>query len=54
VWLKLEATQGALSLGITHFHFTSFDHYADTRRFTEQLGGMTTKRWALMYRRLDQ
>jgi GNAT superfamily N-acetyltransferase len=52
VWLKLEATQGALSLGITHFRFTSFDHYADTRRFTQRLGGTTTKRWALMVRRL--
>ncbi len=52
VWLKLEATQGALSLGITHFHFTSFDHYADTRRFTKLLGGVTTRKWALMYRNL--
>jgi hypothetical protein len=52
VWLKLEATQGAQSLGITHFHFATFDHYADTRRFTELLGGMTTKRSALMVRRL--
>lgn len=51
-WLKLEATQGAQSLGVTHFHFTSFDHYADTRRFTQQLGGVTAKRLALMYRRL--
>lgn len=49
VWLKLEATQGALSLGITHFHFTSFDQYEDTRSFTAKLGGVTTKRWALMY-----
>jgi GNAT superfamily N-acetyltransferase len=51
-WLKLEATQGALALGITHFHFTSFDHYADTRAFTGKLGGMTTKKWALMWRPL--
>ena len=52
VWLKLEATRGAISLGITHFHYTSFDQYADTRRFTEKLGGATTRKWALMYRPL--
>jgi hypothetical protein len=52
VWLKLEATRGAMSLGITHFHFTSFEHYADTRRFTEKLGGATIRKWALMYRPL--
>jgi len=52
VWLKLEATQGALSLGITHFHFTSFDHYGDTRAFTGKLGGVTTKKWATMWRPL--
>ena len=52
VWLKLEATQGALALGITHFHYTSFDQYADTRRFTDRLGGATTRKWALMVRRL--
>lgn len=52
VWLKLDATQGALSLGITHFHFTTFDQYEDTRSFTAKLGGVTTKRWALMYRPL--
>jgi N-acetylglutamate synthase-like GNAT family acetyltransferase len=52
-WLKLEATQGAMSLGITHFHFTSFDQYADTRTFAGKLGGVTTKKWALMYRRVD-
>lgn len=53
VWLKLEATQGAMSLGITHFHFTSFDHYDDTRRFTDMLGGVTTKTSALMMRRVE-
>jgi hypothetical protein len=52
-WLKLEATEGAMRLGITHFHFTSFDHYGDTRSFTGKLGGVTTRKWALMYRRLD-
>ena len=38
VWLKLEATRGALSLGIERFHFSSFDHYEDTRSFTSKLG----------------
>jgi N-acetylglutamate synthase-like GNAT family acetyltransferase len=53
LWLKLEATQGALALGITHFHFTTFDHYADTRSFTAKLGGVLTRRLVLMHRRLD-
>jgi len=52
-WLKLEAAQGAMSLGVTHFHYTSFDAYADTRAFTARLGGVTTKRSALMYRRIE-
>ncbi|MBL9166054.1 MAG: hypothetical protein JNL18_25260 [Planctomycetaceae bacterium] len=52
LWLKLEATQGALSLGITHFHFTTFDHYADTRSFTAKLGGAVVKKFVLMHRRL--
>jgi len=52
LWLKLEATQGALALGITHFHFTSFDHYEDTRSFTAKLGGVVTKTMVLMHRRL--
>jgi N-acetylglutamate synthase-like GNAT family acetyltransferase len=52
LWLKLEATQGALRLGITHFHFTTFDQYADTRSFTAKLGGVVTKKLVLMHRRL--
>jgi GNAT superfamily N-acetyltransferase len=52
-WLRLEAMQGAAALGIKHFHFTSFDKYGDTRAFTEKLGGLTTRRWALMSVRLD-
>lgn len=52
LWLKLEATQGASSLGITHFHFTSFDRYEDTRSFTAKLGGVVTKTMILMHRRL--
>lgn len=53
VWLKLEATQGAQSLGITHFYFTSFDQYDDTRRFAEMLGGITTRTTALMIRAVE-
>jgi GNAT superfamily N-acetyltransferase len=53
LWLKLEATRGALRLGIDNFEFTTFDHYADTRRFTEKLGGVTTRITVLMYRPLD-
>jgi N-acetylglutamate synthase-like GNAT family acetyltransferase len=51
VWLKLEATRGAIGLGIKTFQFTTFDHYTDTRSFTEQLGGSTTRTTHLMYRR---
>jgi N-acetylglutamate synthase-like GNAT family acetyltransferase len=50
VWLKLEATRGAIQLGIRTFQFTTFDHYTDTRSFTEQLGGTTTRTTQLMYR----
>lgn len=50
VWLKLEATRGAMSLGIKNFRFTTFDHYADTRSFTEKLGGTTTRTSYLMMR----
>jgi GNAT superfamily N-acetyltransferase len=50
VWLKLESTRGALSLGIKTFVFTTFDHYADTRSFTEKLRGATVRRMALMVR----
>lgn len=50
IWLKLEATRGALSLGIKYFHFTSFDHYEDTRSFTKKLGGATTTVEQLMFR----
>jgi GNAT superfamily N-acetyltransferase len=53
VWLKLEATRGALSLGIKTFEFTTFDHYADTRRFADKLGGTTIRTTALMYRPLE-
>lgn len=52
IWLKLEATRGALSLGIKQFKFTTFDHYGDTRSFTEKLGGATTRYSYLMMRDL--
>jgi GNAT superfamily N-acetyltransferase len=51
VWLKLEATRGAIRLGIKTFQFTTFDRYTDTRSFTEQMGGVTTRITNLMYRR---
>jgi hypothetical protein len=52
VWLKLEATRAARTLGVSHFQFTTFDQYSDTRRFTAKLGGSATRRWALMYKPL--
>jgi GNAT superfamily N-acetyltransferase len=54
VWLKLEATRGALSLGIKTFRFTTFDHYSDTRSFTERLGGVTTRVTQLMCRPISR
>jgi hypothetical protein len=53
VWLKLEATRGALKWGIRTFVFTTFDHYADTRSFTERMQGVTVKTTVLMYRPLS-
>jgi hypothetical protein len=54
IWLKLEATRGALRLGIKDFEFTTFDHYTDTRSFTNKLGGVTTMTSVLMYRPLER
>jgi predicted N-acetyltransferase YhbS len=54
VWLKLEATRGALRLGIRNFDFTTFDHYTDTRSFTKKLGGVATQVSVLMYRPLER
>jgi hypothetical protein len=51
-WLKLEAFRGAPP-GVTEFRFTSFDHYADTRSFSEKLGGSTVRTTVLMMRPLD-
>jgi hypothetical protein len=48
-WLKLESFQGAPP-GVIQFSFTSFDHYADTRSFTNKLGGRTVRTTALMVR----
>jgi hypothetical protein len=50
VWLKLEATRGAIRLGIKTFRFTTFDHYTDTRSFTQRLGGETMRVMQLMHR----
>jgi GNAT superfamily N-acetyltransferase len=50
VWLKLEATRGAMRLGIKRFRFTSFDHYGDTRSFASKLGGAVTQTTVLMMR----
>jgi hypothetical protein len=50
VWLKLEATRGAIRLGIKTFRFATFDQYTDTRSFTQRLGGETTRVMQLMYR----
>jgi N-acetylglutamate synthase-like GNAT family acetyltransferase len=49
VWLKLEATREAIKNGITTFVFTTFDHYKDTRSFTERLDGVTVRISVLMY-----
>jgi N-acetylglutamate synthase-like GNAT family acetyltransferase len=54
VWLKLEATRGALQLGIKRFQFTTFDHYADTRSFSTNLGGEITRTTVLMMRPIKQ
>jgi hypothetical protein len=51
-WLKLDAFRSGHSLGHKQFTFTSFDHYADTRSFTNKLGGTTIRREALMLRRI--
>jgi hypothetical protein len=52
IWLKLEATRGALRLGIKNFEFTSFDHYTDTRSFTKKMGGVTVQTTLLMVKSL--
>jgi hypothetical protein len=53
IWLKLESTRGARRLGIKQFHFTTFDHYTDTRSFARKLGGVTTRTTVLMIRPID-
>jgi GNAT superfamily N-acetyltransferase len=52
IWLKLEATRGAISIGVKTFVFTTFDQYADTRSFTKKLQGATVRKMVLMYRPL--
>lgn len=54
LWLKLEATRNALGLGIERFVYSTFDHYADTRAFSEMLGGVETRRMLLMHCLLDE
>ncbi len=54
VWLKLEATQGALQWGIKKFVFSTFDHYIDTRSFTDRLRGITVREMVLMHLPLQQ
>ncbi|MDZ4657602.1 MAG: GNAT family N-acetyltransferase [Bythopirellula sp.] len=49
VWLKLEATREAMRWGINQFVFTSFDHYKDTRSFTERMRGATVQKSILMH-----
>lgn len=49
VWLKLEATRGAIESGIKKLVFTTFDHYRDTRSFTDKLQGTTVWKSVLMY-----
>ena len=52
VWLKLEATRGAVKLNVKTFQFTTFDQYQDTRSFTQRLGGQTNRSTELYYRRI--
>jgi GNAT superfamily N-acetyltransferase len=52
-WLKLEAFRGA-PFGVKEFRFISFDHYVDTRNFTNKLGGTTVRKTVLMMRPLLQ
>lgn len=51
--LRCEAAQRVKHEGASHIQYTSFDHYTDTRRFTQKLGGVTLRRFALMYRPID-
>jgi GNAT superfamily N-acetyltransferase len=53
-WLKLEATRGALRLGIKQFQFTTFDHYTDTRNFARKLGGRVIRTTLLLMRPIEE
>ncbi len=53
-WLKLEATRGAIALGISNFQYSTFDQYEDTRSFTKKMGGVTTRTTVLMIRPLTK
>lgn len=52
IWLKLDASRGAQSLGIHRFLWRTFDRYQDTRAFTEQVGGKVLRTELLMHRPL--
>ena len=51
-WLRLEACQGATSIGVERIRFTTFDHYQDSRQFATQFHGAITRTRALMGRPL--
>lgn len=52
LWLKLAATREAIQWGIRKFVFSTFDHYTDTRSFTDRMQGTTVRTTVLMYRPL--
>lgn len=54
VWLKLEAARRALKLGIREFTYTSFDHYTDTRSFSDQFAGRILRTMFLMARHISE
>lgn len=51
--LRLAAARGVRPLGVTKVEFTTFDHYHDTRSFTEKLGGVTRVASVLMFRPIE-
>ncbi len=50
ILVKLEATQRARELGIQRLIYETFDHYDDTRKFSEMLGGAVVSTKLLMHR----
>jgi GNAT superfamily N-acetyltransferase len=53
-WLKLDAFDSGRRLGYKQFSFTTFEHYTDTRSFTNTHGGRTIGRMGLMFRPIVQ